>query len=69
MGSLGVISPVEEKQPRCAAMVVVPEDSGAVQICVGLKPLNQSILQEVHLMPKVDTMLALVYMVLKFLGN
>ena len=69
MESLGVISPVEEQQPRCAAMVVVPEDSGASRICVGLKPLNESILQEVHLMPKVDTTLALVYMVLKFLGN
>ena len=30
MQSLGVISPVEEPTPWCAAMVVVPKDSGAV---------------------------------------
>ena len=59
MESLGVISPVEEPTPWCAAMVVVPKDSGAVRICVDLKPLNESVLREVHPMPKVDTTLAL----------
>ena len=58
MKSLGVISPVEEPTPWCAAMVVVPKDSGAVRICVDLKPLNENILREVHPMPKVDTTLA-----------
>ena len=58
MQSLGVISPVQEPTPWCAAMVVVPKDSGAVQICVDLKPLNESALREVHPMPKVDTTLA-----------
>ena len=59
MESLGVISPVEEPTPWCAAMVVVPKDSGAVRICVDLKRLNESVLREVHLMLKVDTTLAL----------
>ena len=59
MESLGVISPVEEPTPWCAAMVVVPKDSGAVRICVDLKPLNERVLREVHPMPKVDTTLAL----------
>ena len=59
MESLGVISPVEEPTPWCAAMVVVPKDSGAVRICVNLKPLNERVLCEVHSMPKVDTTLAL----------
>jgi len=39
-------------------MVVVPKDSGAVRICMDLKSLNESILREVHSMPKVDTTLA-----------
>jgi len=59
MESLGVISRVEEPTPWCAAMVVVPKDSGAIRICVDLKPLNESVLREVHPMPKVDTTLAL----------
>ena len=58
MQGLGVISPVEEPTPWCAAMVVVPKDCGAVRICVDLKPLNENVLREVHPMPKVDTTLA-----------
>ena len=58
METLGVISPVQEPTPWCTAMVVVPKDSGAVRICVDLKPLNESVLREVHPMPKVDTTLA-----------
>ena len=58
MQRLGVISPIEEPTPWCAAMVVVPKDSGAVRICVDLKPLNENVLREVHPMPKVDTTLA-----------
>ena len=34
--------------------VVVPKDSGAVQICVDLKPLNENVLHKVHPMPKVE---------------
>ena len=58
MQSLRVISPVVEPTPWCGVMVVVPKDSGAVGICVDLKPLNKSVLHEVHPMPKVDTTLA-----------
>ena len=58
MQSMGVISPVHEPTPWCAAMVVVPKDSGAVRICVDLKPLNENVLREVHPMPKVETTLA-----------
>jgi len=32
MQSLGVISPVEEPTPWCAAMVVVPKDSAALAL-------------------------------------
>ena len=39
-------------------MVVVPKRSGAVRICVDLKPLNGSILREPHPIPKVDETLA-----------
>jgi len=58
MEKLGVISQVTEPTPWCAAMVVVPKPSGAVRICVDMKPLNESVLREVHPMPKVDTTLA-----------
>ena len=58
MENLGVISPVEEPTSWCAVMVVIPKESGAVHICVDLKPLNESVLREVHPMPKVDTTLA-----------
>ena len=38
-------------------VVVVPKCSGAVHICVDLKPLNESVLRESHPIPKVDEML------------
>ena len=55
---LGVITRVSEPIPWCATMVVVPKSSGAVQICVDMKPLNENVLREVHPIPKVDTTLA-----------
>ena len=48
---MGVISKVEH---WCAG---IPKKSGAVRICVDLKPLNESVLQEVHSIPKVDDVL------------
>ena len=35
-------------------MVVVPKKTGSVRICVDLKPLNKSILRELHPLLKVD---------------
>ena len=58
MESLGVISKVDVPTPWCAGMVVVPKGSGAVHICVDLKPLNEIVLREVHPFPKVETTLA-----------
>ena len=58
MESMGVISKVDEPTPWCAGMVVVPKKSGNIRICVDLKPLNESILREVHPLPKVDETLA-----------
>ena len=58
MEKAGVISKVSEPTPWCAGMVVVPKKSGSVRICVDLKPLNQSVLREVHPLPKVDETLA-----------
>ena len=54
MESIGVISKVDQPTPWCARMVVVPKKEGAIRICVDLKPLNESVLMEVHLLPKVD---------------
>ena len=58
METMGVISKVDVPTPWCAGMVVAPKKSGAVRICVDLKPLNQSVLREVHPLPKVDDTLA-----------
>ena len=55
---MGVISKVEVPTPWCAGMVVVLKKTGAVRICVDLKPLNLSVLREVHPLSKVDDTLA-----------
>ena len=43
MEAMGVISKVTQPSQWCAGMVVVPKSSGAVRICVDLKPLNARI--------------------------
>ncbi len=58
MEAIGVISKVDVPTPWCAGIVPVPKKSGAVRICVDLKPLNQSVLREVHPIPRVDDTLA-----------
>ena len=58
MKSLGVISKVDAPTPWCTGMVVVPKKNGKVRICVDLKPLNESVLREVHPLTKVDETLA-----------
>ena len=57
MEKMGVISPVDGPTKWCAEMVVVPKKSGTVRICVDLKQLNESVLREVHPIPKVDEIL------------
>ena len=47
--------------PWCAGKVVFPKRSRAVRICVDLKPLNKSVLRELHPIPKVDDTLVLFY--------
>ena len=58
MEKAGVISKVSEPTPWCPGMVVVQKKSGRLRICVNLKPLNKSVLREVHPLPKVDETLA-----------
>ena len=58
MEAMGVISKVDQPMPWCAGMVVVSKKSRAVRICVDLKLLNESILREVHPIPKVDDVLS-----------
>ena len=54
MESIGVISKMSDPTPWCASMVVVTKKSGGVRICVDLKPLNESVLREVHPIPTVE---------------
>ena len=58
MESLGIISKVDTPTPWCAGMVIVPKKDKTVRICVDLKPLNQSVLREMHPLPKADDTLA-----------
>ena len=58
MELLNVISKVEEPSPWCAGMVVVPKKTGAIRICVDLKPLNENVQRKVHPLPFVDDTLA-----------
>jgi len=58
MEAMGVIEKVSQPTPWCAGMLVVPKKSGSVRICVDLKHLNESVLREVHPIPKVDDTLA-----------
>ena len=54
MESMDVISKVDTPTPWCTGMVVVLKKLGEVRICVDLKPLNESVLREVHPIPSVD---------------
>ncbi len=42
----------------CSGMVIVQKKSGAVHICIDFKPLNTSVLREIHPIPWVDKVLA-----------
>ena len=58
MKRIGVIKKVTKPTQWCAGVVIVPKTTGAVRICVDLKPLNASVLREPHPIPKVDETLA-----------
>ena len=58
MEKLGVILKVETPTPWCVGVVVASKSLGELQICVDLKLLNESVLREVHPLPKVETTLA-----------
>ena len=58
MELMQVISKIDEPTPWCAGMVVVPKKTGNIRICVGIKPLNESVQREVNPLPTVDDTLA-----------
>ena len=58
MESMGVIKKITEPSEWCAGIVIVPKSTGAVRICVDLKPLNTSVLREPHPIPTVNETLA-----------
>ena len=58
MEATGVIKKIETPTPWCAGMVVVPKKEGKIRICVDLKPLNESVLREIHPLPNVEDTLA-----------
>ena len=58
METMGIISWVDEPTPWCVGMVVVPKKSGALRTFMDLKPLNESVFREVHLLPIVDDTLS-----------
>ena len=58
METLGVISKVKDPHSLVCWHGDCPKETGAVRICVDLKPLNESMLREVHSIPRVDEALA-----------
>ena len=50
----GVIRKVTEPTDWCAAMVAVPKANASLQICVDLKPLNESVRHPHHQLPTVE---------------
>ena len=61
MKSLGVISRINEPTQWCAGIVVVPKKDSSVWICVDFRQLNESVLREVHTLPKVEDTLAQIH--------
>ena len=57
MMNMDVIEPVDEPTDWCAPIVVVPEQSGDIRLCVDLTKLNSAVKREVYPMPKVETTL------------
>ena len=58
MESLEFASKVDKPTPWCTGMVAVPKRNGSICICIDLRPLNESVLREVHPLPKIDDLLA-----------
>ena len=58
MEKMGVIRKISKPTEWCAGMVVVPKKSGAIRICVDLKPLNETVKREIHPIPIVDEIMA-----------
>ena len=58
MEVMRVISKVDKPTEWCTGMVAIPKKSGAIRICVDLKPLKSNVLGETHPLPKVDETLA-----------
>ena len=59
METLGVMSKVDVPTDWCMGMVVVPKKNGNARICSDLKPLNENVLWEMHPLPHVDEMNAI----------
>ena len=57
MESLGVISRVDQPTTWCAGMGWCPKRMDLFE-CVDFRPLNESVLREVHPLPRVDDILA-----------
>ena len=58
MESMGVIVKVTAPIQWCISMVVMPKSSGAVKICIDLRPFNESILRKPDSVSTVDETLA-----------
>ena len=58
MEKLGVVRKITEPTEWCAGMVVAPKKTGAMRICVDLKPLNESVKREIYPIPTVDEIMA-----------
>ena len=53
--SVGVIEAVDKPTDWCGPIVVVPNKSGDVWICVDLTKLNEAVRREKYIIPKVES--------------
>ena len=54
---LGVIEKVQEPTPWISPLVVVPKTNGSVHLCLDMRRVNEAVIRERHMIPKLDELL------------
>ena len=51
---LGIIEKVQEPAPWISPLVVVPKTNGSVRLCLDMCHVNEAVIRERHMIPKLD---------------
>ena len=54
---LGIIEKVQEPTPWISPLVVVPKTNGSVRLCLDMRRVNEAVIRERHMIPKLDELL------------